>query len=93
MKKLLISLSIFFFAFFSAFSQSRKNEICTLSSKTYKVRVKENISSKIDSKHIVPRALKKSEYCFILVNRDLKNEIVISLDEIHEVIIYPYNIP
>lgn len=93
MKKLLTTVCIFLFAFISAFSQSRQNEICDPSPKTYKVIVKENISSKIDSKNIVPRSLKKSEYCLIVENRDLKNEIIISLDEKHEVIIYPYNIP
>ena len=93
MKKLLTTVCVFFLAFISAFSQSRQNEICDPSPKSYKVIVKENISSKIDSKNIVPRALKKSEYCLIVENRDLKNEIIISLDEMHEVIIYPSNIP
>ena len=93
MKKLLLTASIFFFAFFSTFSQSLLSDICDISPKSYKVCVKEKISSNIDIKHIIPRVLKKSEYCIIQENRDLKNEIIISLDEMHEVIIYPYNVP
>ncbi len=90
MKKLLLTASIFFISIFSAFTQTRQNEICDVSPKSYKVCIKENVSSKIDSRHIIPRALKESEYCLILESRDAKNQIIISLDEIHEVIIYPY---
>ena len=71
----------------------RQNDICDPSPKSYKVCVKENVSSKIDSRNIIPRALKESEFCLIVESRDLKNEVIISLDEMHEVIIYPYNVP
>jgi len=93
MKKLLLTVGVFFFSFFSIFSQMRQNDICDPSPKSYKVCVKENVSSKIDSRNIIPRALKESEFCLIVEIRDLKNEIIISLDEMHEVIIYPYNVP
>ena len=93
MEKLLLTVVVFFFSFFSVFSQMRQNGICDPSPKSYKVCVKENASSKIDSRNIIPRALKESEFCLIVESRDLKNEIIISLDEMHEVIIYPYNVP
>lgn len=94
MKKLLCLTSVLFFSFFSAFSQIGQDDICDISHKSYKVRLKPTISlDGIDVRHIVPRDLKESEYCLIQSNRDIKDEVVISLDEIHEVIIYPYNIP
>jgi hypothetical protein len=93
MKKLLLTVGVFLFSLLSAFSQSSEDVYCDISPKSYKVCIKEKISKGIDSRHIIPRALKESEYCIILENRDLKNEIIISLDEMHEVIIYPYNVP
>ena len=93
MKKLLLTVGVFLFSLFSAFSQSSEDVYCDISPKSSKVCIKEKISKGIDSRNIIPRALKESEFCLIVESRDLKNEVIISLDEMHEVIIYPYNVP
>lgn len=92
MKNLLCFSGILFFPFFSAFSQMDQDDVCEISHKSYKICIKTDIQlNGIDRRHVVPRALKESEYCLVENSRDSKVEVVISLDEIHEVIIYPYN--
>ena len=69
----------------------RQDDICEISHKSYKVCIKTDIDiNGTDRRHIIPRALKESEYCLVENSRDSKIEVVISLDEIHEVIIYPF---
>ena len=92
MKKLLFLTSILFLFISPASSQVRPNDTCELDVKSYNVRIKSNISNKGVVNAIIPRDLKKSEYCIVVNNRHQTKEIIISLDELHEVIIYPHYI-
>lgn len=90
MKKLLFSTGAFCLFTFFSFAQNNSNEKCKLDSKSYKVRVKKSFSQNQNLvQSIIPRSLKKTEYCLIKENRHASKTVVLSLDERHEVIIYP----
>ena len=90
MKKLLFSTGAFCLFTLISNAQNNSNENCKLEAKSYKVRVKKSFSQNQNLvESIIPRSLKKSEYCLITENRHASKTVVLSLDERHEVIIYP----
>jgi len=76
---------------FVVMSQTGYSDSCKVNPKSYNVIVKENAFKNIDSKNVIPRALKQFEYCLISKHRHATNIVVISLDEKHELIIFPYS--
>lgn len=69
-----------------------QDETCLVNPKSYKVCVKKSITFKgVTSNVVIPREIKKNELCLIVRNRDRFDVVVLSLDEIHEVVIYPYS--
>ena len=92
MKKLLFLTSIFCFYSFVAMSQKRHSDTCKVNPKSYKVILKEDAFQHVESKHVIPRELKQIEYCLINKHRHASEMVVISLDEKHELIIFPYSI-
>lgn len=90
MKKLLFLTGAFSLFSFFLFSQNNINEVCKLDAKSYRVRIKKSFSQNQNLvESIIPRSLKKNEYCLIKENRHASKTVVLSLDERHEVIIYP----
>jgi len=72
-------------------SQQGYSDSCKVNPKSYKVIVKENAFKNIDSKNVIPRQLKQIEYCLIIKHRNATKMVVISLDEKHELFIFPYS--
>ena len=70
-------------------SQTSTKDICKISQKSYSVQIKSNVDLGISNKHVIPRNLKEEEYCLVLEHRDTKKTTIISLDELHELVIYP----
>jgi hypothetical protein len=66
------------------------SDSCKVNPKSYKVIVKENAFQHVDSKHVIPRELKESEFCRIIKNRHESETVIMSLDKYHEIIIFPY---
>jgi len=91
MKKLLLLTSLFCLLNFVVFSQLGYSDTCDVIPKSYKIVVKQRIVQNLDSKHIIPRELKELEYCLINKHRHATKMVVISLDEKHELIIFPYS--
>ena len=91
MTKLLLLTSFFYMCNFVLMSQEGYSDSCKVNPKSYKVILKENAFQHVDSKHIIPRELKQIEYCLIIKHRHASEMVVISLDEKHELIIFPYS--
>lgn len=90
MKKLLILTSIFCLFSLSLFCQKTQLNDCKSDAKTYKVRIKKSFSQNQDLvESLIPRELKESEFCLVEKNRNPNTVVVLSLDERHEIIIYP----
>ena len=91
MKFKLLLLSGVILVSFNFHCQLTNNTDCQLPKKSHIVRVKEGAYPGKVSSEIIPRKLKPNEKCLI-ENQRLETEIlVLSLDEIHEVLIYPRN--
>lgn len=91
MKFKLLLLSGVLLVSFNYHCQLTNNTVCQLPKKSHIVRVKEGAYPGKVSSDIIPRKLKPNEKCLI-ENQRLETEIlVLSLDEIHEVLIYPRN--
>ena len=91
MIKLLLLTSLFCLYNIVVFSQSGYSDTCEVVPKSYKDVVKKGAFISLDSKHIIPRELKQFEYCLINKHRHANNMIVVSLDEIYELIVFPYS--
>jgi hypothetical protein len=73
-----------------AFSQATTQN-CQVYKSTYKVVIKENAYPGFDISVIVPRELTNEEVCLIKSLRREEENVVHSLDDVHEVIIYAKN--
>ena len=91
MKKLLLLTSLFCMFNYVVYSQKEYSDTCVVNSKYYKILVKTNAYNVVDSKHVIPRELRRTEFCLINKHRHASKMVVISLDEIHEIIIFPYS--
>ena len=90
MKFKLLLLSGVILVSFNFHCQLTNNTDCQLPKKSHIVRVKEGAYPGRVSSEIIPRKLNQVKNVLSKI-RDMKQILVLSLDDIHEVLIYPRN--